>query len=91
MAEIFEPKSDNMDGFDEATEKVVTQEAALADGTITTIEKRVALSEGELQAKKEQRKIEIIAEIEDAIYSGKVTAEQLAVIDGLYKIKQLKL
>jgi hypothetical protein len=90
MSEIYEPKSDSMEGFDPETEKIIENEAGFADGSIGIIKIRVPLSPQELEARKAEKSKNLIISLEDKILNGTITADELSTVDALYKIKALK-
>lgn len=87
---ITEPQSDNMTGFNPDLEKIVEQQAGMADGSIQLIQKRVPLTPEELEAIKAQKFETALADLENKLIDGSITDLELRRLDAMYKLKSMK-
>lgn len=90
MTLITEPQGDDMTGFDPTKERIVEQQAGLADGSIVTITKRVALSDEEKAAIREKQLQAVLEDLETKLIFGTITTTELARLDAICKLKQIK-
>lgn len=86
MSDYHRPQSDDMTSFDPTKEKVIDAQAGDENGNIYTIQKRVPLTQEELdQIKLEKARTEAAA-LESKLIDGTITEFELAKLNALYKI-----